>query len=112
MEYAEGGDLASHIQRRAERSQHFSEETILLWFVQMCLALWHVHRNGFLHRDLKAQNVFLAKDNVLKLGDFGIATLQDSTSADLRASAVGTPYMLAPGALLNTMVDCTPRALH
>jgi serine/threonine protein kinase len=97
MEYADGGDLATAIKRRAgQRKGYFSEDQICLWFVQICLALWHVHSRGFLHRDLKSQNVFIAKD-VVKLGDFGIARMLGSAS-DMASTSVGTSYYLSPGA--------------
>jgi NIMA (never in mitosis gene a)-related kinase len=32
-----------------------------------------MHNKNILHRDIKSQNLFLTKENVLKLGDFGIA---------------------------------------
>jgi NIMA (never in mitosis gene a)-related kinase 1/4/5 len=98
MEYADGGDLASLIKKRAEQRRYFSEDHILLWFVQICLALWHVHRKGFLHRDLKSQNIFIGKSNVVKLGDFGIARLLVGTG-EMASTAVGTPYYLSPGAV-------------
>lgn len=98
MEHAEGGDLATLIKRQAGmRRGYFSEDQICLWFVQICLALWHVHTRGFLHRDLKSQNVFVARGDVVKLGDFGIARTLGGAS-DFAKTAVGTPYYLSPGA--------------
>jgi serine/threonine protein kinase len=38
-------------------------------------ALAVVHQKGFLHRDLKPANAMISNDGVLKLGDFGCATL-------------------------------------
>ena len=55
----------------------FTEEQILQWLVQLALALHHVHERGILHRDLKAQNVFITSTGLLKLGDFGISKVVD-----------------------------------
>ena len=66
------------------------------FFVQICLALWHVHAQNFMHRDLKSQNIFLCDNNVAKLGDFGIARSFKHTQ-DMASTAVGTPYYLSPG---------------
>ena len=71
------------------------EETILSWFTQICLALKHIHDRKILHRDLKAQNVFLMKSGIVKLGDFGIARVLSSTS-EMAATVVGTPYYISP----------------
>ena len=45
--------------------------------------------------DLKTQNIFLGKDDVIKLGDFGIARMLNST-LDHAQTTVGTPYYLSP----------------
>ena len=49
---------------------------ILDWFVQICLAIKHVHDRKILHRDIKSQNIFLTQVDgklTIKLGDFGIS---------------------------------------
>ena len=61
LEYCEGGDLSSRIARAREDDEPFSEEQVLAWFVQLALALHHVHWRGLLHRDVKAQNVFISR---------------------------------------------------
>ena len=45
--------------------------------------------------DLKTQNIFLGKDDVIKLGDFGIARSLDSTLGHAQ-TVVGTPYYMSP----------------
>lgn len=57
MEYADGGDLAMFIKKRKDSHRSFSEEEVMQLFVQICLALRHVHGHNILHRDLKSQNV-------------------------------------------------------
>ena len=72
MAFAEGGDLSGRI--KAQSGRPFTEDVILDWFVQLCLALKHVHDRKILHRDLKSQNIFLTgRGRLIKLGDFGIA---------------------------------------
>ena len=55
----------------------------------------HVHDRKILHRDLKCQNIFLTKTNIIKLGDFGIARVLSTTRENAR-TMVGTPYYLSP----------------
>jgi NIMA (never in mitosis gene a)-related kinase len=59
------------------------------------LGLKHVHDRKILHRDIKCQNVFLTKQNIIKMGDFGIARVLRHT-VDVAKSMVGTPYYLSP----------------
>ncbi|KAA0708684.1 Serine/threonine-protein kinase [Triplophysa tibetana] len=53
MDYCEGGDLFKKINN--QKGILFTEEQILDWFVQICLALKHVHDRKILHRDIKSQ---------------------------------------------------------
>ncbi|XP_063428130.1 uncharacterized protein LOC134711459 [Mytilus trossulus] len=93
MEYADGGDLHKRIVN--QKGIHFGKEAILDWFVQICFALKYIHSQNILHRDLKTQNIFLTSQNVVKIGDFGIArVLRDS--ADCAMTAIGTPFYLSP----------------
>ena len=48
-----------------------------------------------MHRDLKLQNIFLNGQDVIKMGDFGIARVLNSTFEKAK-SMVGTPYCLSP----------------
>ncbi|XP_037106432.1 serine/threonine-protein kinase Nek1 isoform X2 [Syngnathus acus] len=93
MDYCEGGDLFKKI--NSQRGVHFPEEQILDWFVQICLALKHIHDRKILHRDIKSQNIFLTKDGTVQLGDFGIARVLNST-VELARTCIGTPYYLSP----------------
>ncbi|XP_067601489.1 serine/threonine-protein kinase Nek1 isoform X2 [Pseudorca crassidens] len=93
MDYCEGGDLFKRI--NAQKGILFQEDQILDWFVQICLALKHVHDRKILHRDIKSQNIFLTKDGTIQLGDFGIARVLNST-VELVRTCIGTPYYLSP----------------
>jgi NIMA (never in mitosis gene a)-related kinase len=59
------------------------------------LALKYVHDRKILHRDLKTQNIFLTSKGEIKIGDFGIARVLQSTY-DYAQTAIGTPYYLSP----------------
>ncbi len=55
----------------------------------------HVHDRKIIHRDLKSTNLFLTKENTIKLGDFGIATVLTST-VEKAKTIIGSPYYLSP----------------
>lgn len=98
MEYADGGDLAVKIKERkaeAGKAAHpFQEKEIMFLFVQLALALQHIHALHVLHRDLKPLNIFLTRQGIVKLGDFGIARLiENSVGAQ---TMIGTPSYLSP----------------
>uniref|UniRef100_A0A3B3ZJ96 Serine/threonine-protein kinase Nek8 n=1 Tax=Periophthalmus magnuspinnatus TaxID=409849 RepID=A0A3B3ZJ96_9GOBI len=92
MEYAPG-TLADYIQKRC--NSLLDEDTILHFFVQILLALYHVHNKLILHRDLKTQNILLDKHQmIVKIGDFGISKILVSKSKAY--TVVGTPCYISP----------------
>nr|XP_054755048.1 serine/threonine-protein kinase Nek1-like isoform X3 [Lytechinus pictus] len=93
MDYCDGGDLYQAINRR--RGVLFPEDEVMDWFVQICLALKHVHDRKILHRDIKSQNIFLTRKGIIKMGDFGIARVLNNTM-ELARTCIGTPYYLSP----------------
>lgn len=95
MDYAEGGDLYNRVTKTRKAGQNFGEAQIVRWFTQASLALKHCHERHVLHRDLKSQNLFLTASGRLRIGDFGIAKVLDSTAAFAKTT-IGTPYYLSP----------------
>ena len=63
---------------------------------QLCSAVYYAHQHGVIHRDIKPQNVFITPDGTIKLGDFGIATFQNSAHITRSDVVVGSVHYLAP----------------
>ena len=95
MEHCPGGDLASKLAELRKRGQRLPEASVWRYLLQVASALRFVHKEKILHRDLKSQNVFLGANGDVRLGDFGVSKLLESTS-DLARTKVGTPYFMSP----------------
>lgn len=61
------------------------------------------HMQGIIHRDLKANNIFLSSGGILKLGDFGISKALGEQQA--ARTMVGTPYYMSPEILKGKLYD-------
>lgn len=93
MEYCEHGDLAQLLRRQMGRP--LKEKTIWKFFLQICLGLEYLHSKKILHRDVKTLNMFLTKDDSIRIGDLGVAKVLTHT-ANFARTMVGTPYYLSP----------------
>lgn len=59
------------------------------------MALKVIHQYKIIHRDIKCRNIFLSKNGIVKLGDFGISKILESEEV-LARTMVGTPFYLSP----------------
>jgi NIMA (never in mitosis gene a)-related kinase len=59
------------------------------------LGLAYIHKKNILHRDLKTLNIFLTKDENVRIGDLGVAKVL-SAQTQFAKTFVGTPYYLSP----------------
>lgn len=98
MEYVSGGDLKSWLAKNGKPS---TEEAIRI-IREVARALGHAHSEGVLHRDIKTANILLTSSGRVKLSDFGIAALTESTARDRDATGgstaglAGTPLYMSP----------------
>lgn len=65
-----------------------SQDNIVIFF-QIVHGLEYIHRSGCIHRDIKPANIFLSEDGNVKIGDFGLATLNKVRMQQQYASANG-----------------------
>jgi len=93
MEYCEGGDLTNYI--RGQLGRPLPENKIWKFFIQMCVGLKYIHSKKILHRDIKSMNIFLSKEEDIRIGDLGVAKSM-AESANFAHTMVGTPYYLSP----------------
>ncbi|XP_016414158.1 serine/threonine-protein kinase Nek4-like isoform X2 [Sinocyclocheilus rhinocerous] len=93
MGFCEGGDLYHRLKQ--QNGELLPERQVVEWFVQIAMALQYLHEKHILHRDLKTQNIFLTKTNIIKVGDLGIARVLENQN-DMASTLIGTPYYMSP----------------
>ena len=93
MEYGDGGDLAKRIEYNKSHKLLFMENMIWKWLIQLLNGVVFLHSHHIMHRDLKSANIFLMKNNILKIGDLNVSKLSNDSFARTKT---GTPYYLAP----------------
>src|SRR4029453_13322339 len=63
------------------------------------------HKRGVVHRDVKPANIRVLQDGSVKLVDFGIARLVDSSNMTQTGIVLGTPSYIAPEMLVEGKAD-------
>lgn len=91
LEYASAGNLTQRIQRG------LSVDQTLTIVRKIASALGYAHARGFVHRDVKPENILFRDDETPLLSDFGIAKAMDSSTQMTNVGlAVGTPRYMSP----------------
>jgi len=94
-EFCPYGDLFGYIKFYKERGSKIEEKIIWIIFIQLSLGLSYLHHKKILHRDIKTKNIFIKNNLTVKIGDFGIAKILNSTSSYAH-TFIGTPYYISP----------------
>ena len=100
MEFVEGTTLAELIRRR----EPLMLERKLRYVGEMCAGLEHAHRSGVIHRDIKPANLIIDPHGVLKILDFGVARLLETTKTSL-SLIPGTPGYMSPEQIQGETLD-------
>ncbi|HXA56266.1 MAG TPA: protein kinase [Candidatus Acidoferrum sp.] len=100
MEFLEGESLESIIERRPvlTLTQKVS------YIIPVCRALDYAHKRGVVHRDIKPGNVMITKDGAVKVVDFGIARLMDSSHTQTN-TIIGTLGYMSPQQIRGERAD-------
>ena len=92
MEYVQGKTLKTVIQERGKLSPALAGQIT----IRILSALEHAHRNGIVHRDIKPQNILVHADGHIKVADFGIARIANSSTLTKGDNVMGSVHYFSP----------------
>ncbi|XP_030568586.1 rho-associated protein kinase 1 isoform X3 [Drosophila novamexicana] len=100
MDFMPGGDIVSLM-----GDYEIPEKWAIFYTMEVVLALDTIHNMGFVHRDVKPDNMLLDSYGHLKLADFGTCMRMGANGQVVSSNAVGTPDYISPEVLQSQGVD-------
>jgi serine/threonine protein kinase len=100
MEYVEGKSLQELLSGGAQ-----SEEFARMVAANVLTALRVAHRSGVVHRDIKPANIMIDAHGIVKVADFGLASVGVETTITLEGTVLGTPAYMSPEQVSGGTVD-------
>lgn len=103
-----------------DEGEGIDKEAAWKFFRQILDGMSYVHAQGLIHRDIKPSNLFLASGDVLKIGDFGLATARGDSFRPPVANAsegnrnssltseIGTPGNIIQHLIYQSMLHLRP----
>jgi len=80
----------------ADAHPHIPAEIAACFAIEVCRALEAAHDKGIIHRDVKPENILVHEARVIKLTDFGIASMLDANTMTATGQILGSPGHMAP----------------
>ena len=100
MEFVGGPSLKSLL----DKEERFTIPTIVTLMEELLSGLQFSHANGVVHRDIKPANIMLTPDRHVKIADFGIARIEQSSMTQA-GTMMGTPAYMSPEQFMGATVD-------
>lgn len=103
MEYVQGKTLKEVIREKGRLSPSVAAQIT----IRILSALQHAHQNGIIHRDIKPQNILVHADGHIKVADFGIARMANSSTLTRGDSVMGSVHYFSPEQASGQPTDVT-----
>lgn len=103
MEYVQGKTLKQLIQEKGRLNPIVAAQIT----IRILSALQHAHENGIIHRDIKPQNILVHSDGHIKVSDFGIARMANSSTLSKGDSVMGSVHYFSPEQASGHTADVT-----
>jgi len=101
MELLEGLPLNAILKQRTR----FGPRDTARLGLQICAGLQYAHDAGIVHRDIKTSNLFITRERVLKIMDFGLAKILEAVRDGGSTVIAGTPFYMAPEQASGNVAD-------